>query len=120
MAGKKQGLQSIIKTVASDLVWNHCMIHREVLVSKDLSDDLNRVLTDVIKMVNFVKNGSARSRLFSQIYLGMGVNYHSLLYYCESKWLSHGKTLVRIFELQEELRVFLNENSFNTALEDTS
>ncbi|PVD29940.1 hypothetical protein C0Q70_09200 [Pomacea canaliculata] len=69
----------------------------------------------LIKMVNFVKNSSARSRLFSMIYQDMGADYDALLYYCESRWLSHGKALARVFELREELWVFLKENSFNKA-----
>lgn len=55
MSGRRGGLQALIRRVSPDVQWTHCMIHREALVSKQLSPELNDVMTDVITTVNFIK-----------------------------------------------------------------
>jgi len=55
MAGKRGGLQSLIKHIAPRAVWTHCIIHREALTSKQLSPELNAALSDVITTVNYIK-----------------------------------------------------------------
>ena len=37
MAGRRAGLRTLIVELAPSVVWNHCMIHREQLASKELS-----------------------------------------------------------------------------------
>jgi hypothetical protein len=49
-----RGFTSLIKKENPDIT-THCFIHREVLVSKTLGDDINKVLDDATKMVNFIK-----------------------------------------------------------------
>lgn len=34
---------------------DHSIIHREALASRQLSPEINKVLTDVVNMVNFIK-----------------------------------------------------------------
>ncbi len=55
MAGSRKGLQALIKRVAPKAQWMHCVIHREALVSKQLSPELNEFLMDVVAMVHFIK-----------------------------------------------------------------
>lgn len=56
IAGKRGGLQSLIKHVARRAVWTHCIIHKhntEACASKQRSPELNAC---VITTVNYMKN----------------------------------------------------------------
>ncbi|XP_075048007.1 zinc finger BED domain-containing protein 5-like [Mixophyes fleayi] len=55
MSGCYGGLQALIRSKAPDALWTHCIIHREVLASKQLSPPLNAVMESVLKVVNFIK-----------------------------------------------------------------
>jgi zinc finger BED domain-containing protein 5/7/8/9 len=113
MSGKKAGLQALIREKAPDMKWTHCMVHREALASKDMSEELHDVLKIVIKMVNFIKTRPLKARFFGKLCEEMGADHSSLLFYCESRWLSRGKVLERVFELRSELHMFLSENGYN-------
>ena len=39
-----------------------------------------------------------------------GAEHTVLLYYCDSRWLSRGKVLQRMYELRNEIATFLCEN----------
>ena len=39
----------------------------------------------------------------------MGSAYTAVLFHSESRWLSRGKILSRLFELRDEIRIFLEE-----------
>ncbi|XP_060771673.1 zinc finger BED domain-containing protein 5-like [Neoarius graeffei] len=95
MAGKRSGLQALIKRVSPNVQWTHCMIHREALASKQLSPELNGVMTDVIATVNYIKTRPVKARLFSVL--------------CEEMGSKHTAVLSRVFELREEIRIFLEE-----------
>lgn len=55
MAGKWGGLQGLIKRVSPNVQWMHCMIHHEALAFKQVSPELNDVMTNVIATVNYIK-----------------------------------------------------------------
>ncbi|XP_024145995.1 zinc finger BED domain-containing protein 5 [Oryzias melastigma] len=107
MAGRKGGLQALIKRVTPNVQWTHCMIHREALVSKQLSPDLHDVMTDVITTVNYIKTRPVKARIFSALCEEMGSDHTAVLFHSESRWLSRGKVLSRVFELRDEIRIFL-------------
>ncbi|XP_063323043.1 zinc finger BED domain-containing protein 5 [Pelmatolapia mariae] len=119
MAGKRGGLQALIKRVSPNVQWTHCMIHREALASKQLSPELSNVMTDVITTVNYIKTRPAKARIFSALCEEMGTDHTVVLFHSESRWLSRGKVLSRVFELRDEIRIFLKEegsdltNKFN-------
>lgn len=109
MAGKRRGLQALIKRVSPNVQWTHCMIHRKALASKQLSPKLNDVMTDVIATVNYIKTRPVKARIFSALCKEMGSNHTAVLFHSKSRWLSRGKVLSRVFELQDEIRIFLKE-----------
>ncbi|TKS65238.1 Zinc finger BED domain-containing protein 5 [Collichthys lucidus] len=115
MAGRRGGLQALIKRVSPNVQWTHCMIHREALASKQLSPDLHDVMTDVITTVNYIKTRPVKARIFSALCEEMGSDHTAVLFHSESRLLSRGKVLSRVFELRDEIRNFLEEekNTFN-------
>jgi hypothetical protein len=54
VVGSIRGFPSHVKKENPDIT-THCFIHREVLVSKTLGDEMEKVLNNATKMVNFIK-----------------------------------------------------------------
>ena len=94
----------------------HCMIHREVLAAKHLGQSLCDVLSSCVKIVNSIKDRPLQSRMFSKLCNELGSEHSSLLLHTEVRWLSRGKIVERVFELREELLIFLKEHSADLAL----
>ncbi len=53
--GRIKGLIAHIRQKNPDTLWTHCVIHREALASKKMSPELNSVLNDAVKAINFIK-----------------------------------------------------------------
>ncbi|XP_063902632.1 zinc finger BED domain-containing protein 5-like [Zophobas morio] len=109
MSGRFQSMQTLVKQKSPQCVWTHCMIHREALASKEMSPGLNIVLTTVVTAVNYIKMRPLKSRIFSELCKDMGAVHSSLLFYCETRWLSRGRFLQRVYELREEIAIYLEE-----------
>lgn len=120
MAGSRNGLQALIKRVVPDAHWMHCVIHREALASRQLSPELNDVLTEVVSVVNFIKTRPLKVRLFSALCEEMGDDHTSVLFHSEARWLSRGKVLSCVFELRAEIRIFLEEERMYEAASMTN
>ncbi|XP_071052621.1 zinc finger BED domain-containing protein 5-like [Onthophagus taurus] len=110
MVGKHSGLLARIKEVSPNVTWVHCMIHREALVSKNMPPNLMSVLDTEVKIINFIKARPLNSRIFAHIYKEMGSEHQHLFLHTEVRWLLRGRVLTRLFELKEEVFVFLNDN----------
>ncbi len=115
MSGRYNGLQALIWKKAPEALWTHCMIHRQALASKDLSPILDQILQTTITVVNFIKTRPLKARLFAKLYDEMGADFTSLLFYCESRWLSHGNVLKQVFELRMELLQYLTRENHPSA-----
>ena len=109
MTGRLSGLISRIKEVAPESEFTHCIIHREMLASRKMCPELNSVLTDVVKIINYIKAHALNSRLFEQLCEEMDAEHKRLLLHTEIRWLSRGKSLTRVFEVREPLQRFLSE-----------
>uniref|UniRef100_A0A8C6SUE5 HAT C-terminal dimerisation domain-containing protein n=1 Tax=Neogobius melanostomus TaxID=47308 RepID=A0A8C6SUE5_9GOBI len=109
MQGSRKGFKACVLEVAPHVKFLHCMIHREALASKCLEPELRNVFQTSVKMVNFIKARPVQSRLFAQLCHEMGSEHEALLFHTEVRWLSRGKVLTRLFELREEVRIFLSD-----------
>ncbi|KAL6475825.1 hypothetical protein MHYP_G00168650 [Metynnis hypsauchen] len=117
MAGMRKGVQALIKKASPNAKWTHCVIHREALASRHLSSELSTVMTDIIGVVNFIKTRPLKTRVFSAICEEMGAEHQAVLFHSEARWLSRGKVLSRVFELREEIRMFLiQEHKYEVAI----
>ena len=79
----------------------HCFLHRKVLISKIIQNELKQVLNQVIKMVNYVKARALKSKLFELLRKDMDSQHVHLLLHTETRRLSKGKVLARANELQK-------------------
>ncbi len=59
MIGSVQGFVSHMKEKTL-VITTHCFLHREVLVSKTIGDDLKQVLDITMNMINFIKQHSLK------------------------------------------------------------
>ncbi|XP_060788693.1 SCAN domain-containing protein 3-like [Neoarius graeffei] len=109
MMGKNKGFNSRLKEKAPHCLIFHCMLHRQALASKKLSEDLSETLSTVVKVVNFIKTRPGNKRLFTQ--LCEDEAHQTLLLHTEVRWLSRGKVLVRFMELQEKIKEFLKDHN---------
>ncbi|RVD91737.1 Zinc finger MYM-type protein [Tubulinosema ratisbonensis] len=110
MTGKNVGFKSFFQTANyKHITFTHCLIHREALAAKKLTPELNDMLQNVVKIINFIKSQALNSRLFSNLCKDRDSNYTSLLLHAEVRWLSRGQSLKRFLLLKDEIKIFLNK-----------
>ncbi|CAL9702155.1 unnamed protein product [Knipowitschia caucasica] len=109
MLGKNRGLKARVLQVAPHVIFTHCIIHREALASKSLNPELKHVLDTAVKMVNHIKSRPLNTQLFSTLCNEMGSEHQGLLLHTEVRWLSRGNVLSRLYELRDEVRIFLTD-----------
>jgi hypothetical protein len=61
MSGHITGLVGHVKKISTEYKFTFCVLHQEALVAKNLSTELNDVLDQNIKIVNFTKNRLQKS-----------------------------------------------------------
>jgi hypothetical protein len=103
ISGKIKGFVSLVKEKNPNVITTHCFLHREALVSKTIGEHLNKILSDAVAMINFIKQRPLSSPLFAKLYEGMEKDHVILLLHTDIRWLSKGKVLTRVFELRKEL-----------------
>ena len=97
---------ALVRNVAPEVIWTHCMLHKESLVAKEMSAELSYVMESVVKVVNTVKKSALQTRLFSNLCAAEGEEHTGLLYHSEVRWLSRGTVLARVLELRTSIREF--------------
>uniref|UniRef100_K7F603 DUF4371 domain-containing protein n=1 Tax=Pelodiscus sinensis TaxID=13735 RepID=K7F603_PELSI len=107
MLGSRSGFQTLVKQHAPMVTRIHCFIHREALASKTLPDQLNAIFKGLVKVVNHIKSLALNTRLFKRFCLDMDSDFDVLLFYTSVQWLSAGNVLNKVFQLREELDLFL-------------
>ncbi|KAG6936654.1 SCAN domain-containing protein 3 [Chelydra serpentina] len=113
MTGQHSGVITQIKARAPKCMSTHCFLHQKILATKKMSTGLNSVLSEVVKMMNHVKENALNSRLFAALCDYTGADHKQLLLHADVGWLSRGKILSRVFELQNELAEFLQDKKQN-------
>jgi hypothetical protein len=91
------------------------------LFQKLFEEDLNQVLDVAVSMVNFKMQRPLKSRIFAELCESMQKDHVNFFHHTEFRWMSGEKVLSRVFELREELQLFLKDNnkeSFSNFLED--
>ena len=94
MTGKVSGAVNKIKQLAPSSIGNHCIIHKEALAAKKLSDkgnevsEMEKLIQQVVKIVNFIHSKAMNSRVFKELCEAAECNYHILLQHTEVRWLS--------------------------------
>ena len=76
-------------------------------MTKTLGTEFNNILTSAVHIINYIRGRPLKSRLFAELCESMGAGFTTLLYHTEVRLLSRGKVLSRLYELKEEILVFL-------------
>jgi hypothetical protein len=105
----QSGVVAKVKDVAPDVTWTHYFTHREALAAKGMPSKFKTVLEDNFRIINFIKARPLNSRLLSLLCDDMGSEHKQLLLHSEVRWLSRGKVLTRLFELRQEVLLFVKE-----------
>lgn len=79
----------------------HFVIRRAALVSKNMSEEFNN-----IKVYAISKN-RLKAKLSGKFCTDMETEYISLLYYCAVLYLFRSKFIQRVFELKDEITIFI-------------
>uniref|UniRef100_A0A8C6UXW9 Uncharacterized protein n=1 Tax=Neogobius melanostomus TaxID=47308 RepID=A0A8C6UXW9_9GOBI len=116
VSGGVKGLLGQVKKVNTEIKWLHCIIHREALACKRMSPELSTVLDDAVQVINFIHSRPLNRRLFQTLCQESGTEHEQLLFHTDVRWLPRGKTLLRLYELHNEVNVFLKEHPHSLAV----
>ena len=110
MVGRHRGLLSYLKKAFPKVLTVHCVIPRQHLVAKNLSEKLHESLSTVITAVNKIKANALNSRRFHQLYIENDEDFQCLLLHTEVRWLSKGNCLRRFYTLFDSVLDFFQES----------
>jgi len=71
--------------------------------------ELNEVLSESVKIINYITNSALNTGLLKALCGEMGSDHQNLLFNSEVRWLSGGEVLKRLYELREEVELFLTD-----------
>ena len=110
--GVKSGLVTLMKNKWPYVTSSHCSLHRYILafVAKNLPLHLIEVMADAVKVINFICSRAKNHLLFHFLAKEIGTQYVGLLFYTKVRWLPRSKWLFRLYELKNEVEIFLQEN----------
>uniref|UniRef100_K7G7R4 DUF4371 domain-containing protein n=1 Tax=Pelodiscus sinensis TaxID=13735 RepID=K7G7R4_PELSI len=105
--GSCSGFVTLVKEKKSSR--NHNSVRHTQTSIGHYPDDPCDSLNLAIKVVNFVKNSALNMRLFDALCTDLGADHKSHLFHMEVRWLSKGNMLSRLFELKDEVEIFLKQ-----------
>jgi len=89
----------------SNLLSFHCILHQESLCKGAL--DLKHVVDPVVSVANILRARALNHRQFKSLLEDMEAKHTDVIYHNNVRWLSLSKVLKRIWELQNEILLFL-------------
>ena len=113
MIGVKSGFFTLIKKEWLPVRTSHCLLYRYTLASKTLPLQLMEVMGVAVKVINFIRLRAKKSPDLPAIGKEIGAQHMGLLFYTKVRWLSRGKCLSRLYEVKNEVEIFLRENKNN-------
>ena len=119
MVGKHKGVVSLLQKhmqingIDNSIVKLQCLIHQEALCAKVAS--LKDVMSIVVKTVNLILSLGLNHHQFRQLLLEAESQYDDLLYFCNVRWLSRGDMLLSVYQLREEIAIFLEQKNLNAS-----
>jgi hypothetical protein len=72
-----------------------------------MAPELNEVLFQSVKIINYIKNSALNIRLLKTSCDGMGSDRQKLLFHSAVRWLSGGEVLKTLCELRHEAELFV-------------
>jgi len=91
----------------NNLLSTHCYIYRQNLASKKMAPELHEMLSQSVKIINYIKTSALNTRLLKAMCDEMGSDHQNLLFHSEVRWLSRGEVLKRLYELRKEVQLFI-------------
>ena len=104
MTGKHNDFVAKLKKVAPHVMTIHCIIHRQHLAAKSLSNDMEEALKVATSTINFVKANALHDCLFEKLY--EGDDHQTLLLHTEVRCLSKENSLVCLSEMWDMVLIF--------------
>jgi len=89
----------------SNLLSFHCILHQESLCKGAL--DLKPVVDPVVGVVSILRARALNHRQFKSLLEDMEAKHTDVIYHNNVRWQSLGKVLKRIWELHNEILLFL-------------
>ena len=84
LTARNSGLVTKIKDMAgNNLLSTHCYIHGQNLASKKMAPELNEVLSQSVKIINYIKNSALNTRLLTALCNEMDSDHQNLLFHSE-------------------------------------
>ena len=122
LTGKNVGLVKLISDKIKaeypehTLLPLHCVIHQENLCKTVLN--IKHVIDPVVSVINLIRSRGLNHRQFRALLDDLETEHSDVLYHTSVRWLSLGKVLRRVWDLREEIVMFLEmkgiECDFNT------
>jgi len=109
LTGRNSDLVTKIKDMAgNNLLSTQCYIHRQNLASKKIAPELNEVLSQCVKSINYInKNSALNIRLLKALCNELGSDHQNLFFHSEVHSLSRREVLKRFYDLRKEVELFL-------------
>lgn len=110
LTGKNKGMVAMLankvrEECGQSLMSFHCIIHQESLCKTALQ--FKHIVDPVVSVVNIIRARGLNHRQFISFLEEMDAEHSDVLYHNNVRWLSIGKVLKRVWDLREEIKMFL-------------